>query len=240
MIVDDEPGAIRVLSEDLAAYPDVCLLGTATAWERASGMVVRLRPDLLFLDVEMPGMSGIILWRSVLAELSPETRVVFYTAYDKYAVEALHAAAFDYLLKPYLPEELDAIIGRYRRSFVGEALPEGREAGRRFGIQTGSGLLLLRREDVVLFFFSESRKSWILIGPDREEHKLRTGLSARDLVGLGDSFAQVSQSHVVNLDYLRAIDNKTLECHLYPPFQDLKVIISRRYYAKVREALRIL
>lgn len=117
VIVDDEAASIRNLSNDLAAYDDIRILETTTSAEKARKIIVRQQPDLLFLDVEMPKMSGFDLCQSIRADVHADMRVVFYTAYDKYVLEALRASAFDYLLKPYLPEELDAVIERFRCVF---------------------------------------------------------------------------------------------------------------------------
>ena len=105
VIVDDEAASVRNLSNDLCVYSDVRILETTTSVEKARKIVIRQQPDLLFLDVEMPKMSGLDLWQNIRADVHADMRVVFYTAYDKYVLEALRASAFDYLLKPYLPEE---------------------------------------------------------------------------------------------------------------------------------------
>ena len=106
VIVDDEIASIRNLSNDLSAYSDIRILETTTSVEKARKIIIRQQPDLLFLDVEMPKMSGFDLWQSIRADVHADMRVIFYTAYDKYVLDALRASAFDYLLKPYLPEEL--------------------------------------------------------------------------------------------------------------------------------------
>lgn len=104
VIVDDEAASVRNLSNDLCVYSDVRILETTTSVEKARKIVIRQQPDLLFLDVEMPKMSGLDLWQNIRADVHADMRVVFYTAYDKYVLEALRASAFDYLLKPYLPK----------------------------------------------------------------------------------------------------------------------------------------
>ena len=89
VIVDDEAASIRNLSNDLCVYSDVRVLETTTSVEKARKIVIRQQPDLLFLDVEMPKMSGLDLWQSIRADVHADMRVVFYTAYDKYVLEAL-------------------------------------------------------------------------------------------------------------------------------------------------------
>ena len=246
VIVDDEAASVRNLSNDLCVYSDVRILETTTSVEKARKIVIRQQPDLLFLDVEMPKMSGLDLWQSIRADVHADMRVVFYTAYDKYVLEALRASAFDYLLKPYLPEELDAVIERFRCVFYRSRVNMEQSMRRlladdcKFAIQPVTGLLFLKRSDVLLFRFSDVSRCWQLYLSDRTDYKLRMSVSARDLMNMSVSFVQISQNCIVNLDYLCSIENKTLECHLYPPFDDIELIASRRYFGKVKEWLEIL
>jgi two-component system, LytTR family, response regulator len=98
LIVDDEPLARRGLELRLAAHADVQIVGQAGNGREAGFAVAALRPDLMFLDIQMPEMDGFALLRSLPAENLPLT--VFVTAYDQYALDAFAACAVDYLLKP--------------------------------------------------------------------------------------------------------------------------------------------
>ena len=110
VIIDDEPGAIRALEADLLAYDDIVVADTQTSVGKARRSIMRHQPDIIFVDVEMPGTSGIELMKEMRPLMGSNMHVVFYTAYDKYLIDALRASAFDYLLKPYTTEELRAII----------------------------------------------------------------------------------------------------------------------------------
>ena len=246
VIVDDEIASIRNLSNDLSAYSDIRILETTTSVEKARKIIIRQQPDLLFLDVEMPKMSGFDLWQSIRADVHADMRVIFYTAYDKYVLDALRASAFDYLLKPYLPEELDAVIERFRCVFYRSKVNMEQSMRRlladdcKFAIQTVRGLLFLKREDVLMFRFSDTYRCWQLYLANRTDYKLRMNISARDLLNMSVSFVQISQNCIVNMDYLCSIENKTLECRLYPPFNDIELVASRRYYGRVKELLEII
>ena len=85
-IIDDNPSAIELLRLLLADY-SVSIIGTATDTQSAQDEIVELDPDLVFLDVEMPDMTGLEFWSRVRQELKPDTKVVFYTGYDKYLLE---------------------------------------------------------------------------------------------------------------------------------------------------------
>ena len=246
VIVDDEIASIRNLSNDLSAYSDIRILETTTSVEKARKIIIRQQPDLLFLDVEMPKMSGFDLWQSIRADVHADMRVIFYTAYDKYVLDALRASAFDYLLKPYLPEELDAVIERFRCVFYRSKVNMEQSMRRlladdcKFAIQTVTGLLFLKREDVLMFRFSDTYRCWQLYLANRTDYKLRMNISARDLLNMSVSFVQISQNCIVNMDYLCSIENKTLECRLYPPFNDIELVASRRYYGRVKELQEII
>lgn len=113
LVVDDEPlGRLRV--EDLLrAEPDVEVVGAAEDGLQAVAAIRALRPDLVFLDVQMPGLTGLDVVREIGPEAMPAT--IFVTAYDHYAVGAFEAAAVDYLVKPFDDERFEEALRRARR-----------------------------------------------------------------------------------------------------------------------------
>jgi len=114
VIIDDEPSAVNVLSMLLkkkCSYK-VEVIGTSYSPEEGRALIERLSPDLVFLDIEMPGMSGIDLLRSFT---NPRFRVVFVTAYDAYAVEAFRVSAIDYLLMPVEGDDLVRAVDKIKR-----------------------------------------------------------------------------------------------------------------------------
>ena len=102
LIVDDEPYAREELAELLASDPDIEILGMAGNAIEALGLIQQLKPDVVFLDIQMPKLSGMEL----VAMLDPLPRIVFVTAFDDYAIQAFEENAFDYLLKPVEPARL--------------------------------------------------------------------------------------------------------------------------------------
>lgn len=116
LIVDDEPLARRGLELRLGAHQDVDVVGNAGHGEQAVAMAAELKPDVIFLDVQMPGMDGF----ETLAALPEEDRplVVFVTAFDHHAVRAFEACALDYLLKPVEDERLAQSLERAREALA--------------------------------------------------------------------------------------------------------------------------
>src|ERR1700684_4581360 len=99
VVVDDEQPARELVLELLAKQTDIEIVGVARDGREAIQLIRRHSPDLLFLDIQMPGMSGF----DVLKEISPEAApfTIFITGYDQYAIPAFEASALDYLLKPF-------------------------------------------------------------------------------------------------------------------------------------------
>ncbi|GIV59235.1 LytTR family DNA-binding domain-containing protein [Rhodocaloribacter litoris] len=116
LIVDDEPLARQRLEDLLAARDDVEIAGTADSGRKAVEAIRTLKPDLVFLDVQMPGLTGV----EVVQEVGPEhmPAVIFVTAFDQYAVKAFELAALDYLLKPFDDERFEQAFERARRAVL--------------------------------------------------------------------------------------------------------------------------
>ena len=108
-IVDDEPLAREVVKKHLQKYSDITLVGEASDGFEALKLIPELKPDLLFLDIQMPKISGFEL----LELLSDTPSVIFTTAFDEFALKAFEVNALDYLLKPIDPDELQAAIQKF-------------------------------------------------------------------------------------------------------------------------------
>lgn len=117
-IVDDEPGARRRIQRLLNEEADIEIVGQAGSGREALQLIESEKPDLVFLDVQMPAMNGIEVVRKIGPAHMPA--VVFVTAYDQYAVKAFELAALDYLMKPFDDERFELSLGRVRKS-LGES-----------------------------------------------------------------------------------------------------------------------
>ena len=156
VIVDDDRTAIENLCRELALYPEMDVRGTAVNGAKGRKLIMEQHPDLLFLDVELPDIQGIRLLSEMRDEVLWDMKVVFYTAYDKYLLQALRESAFDYLLKPFVSGDLELIIERYRKAALSHpaipafaasvsALLPQRDT---FMISTVTGFKLLRIEEI--------------------------------------------------------------------------------------------
>lgn len=113
LLVDDEPLAVRGLNIRLEAFEDIEIIGSCSNGREAVKTIKERKPDLVFLDIQMPGFDGFSVMRSLMGEAEIPL-VVFVTAYDQYALDAFEAHALDYLLKPVEEERLQEAVGRVR------------------------------------------------------------------------------------------------------------------------------
>jgi two-component system, LytTR family, response regulator len=126
LIADDEPLAREWVRSAVAEDPELEVIGEAGDGFEAAESIRRLKPDLVFLDVQMPGLDGF----GVIEALSPEEipAVVFVTAFDQYAVRAFEAQAVDYLMKPFSRERVEEAVRRVRELVKGKSLEDFRES----------------------------------------------------------------------------------------------------------------
>jgi len=215
LIVDDEPLARRRLRSLLDAEVDLDIVGECEDGAAAVAETRRLDPDLLFLDVQMPGLDGF----DVLAALGPSTNpaVIFVTAYDEYALRAFDVHAVDYLLKPFDRARLRQAIARARASRVDVA-----DLTRRLRALVGDVTASRRLERLVVksrgrvYFVRVDEIDWIesaghylALHVAREEHLIRETLRTLERRLDPDRFVRIHRSIIVNIDRVR---------HLVPTF----------------------
>ena len=246
IIVDDEINSIQNLEDDLKTYPEIEILDTFTSSQKAKKSIIQYQPDLLFLDVEMPYINGIELLQEIRPYVRNNMRVIFYSAFDKYMLDALRASAFDYLLKPYQTNELKQIVERIKREKSNnsinfdQAMRQLLSNDCKFAVQTISRLLLLRRSEILYFQYSDETRCWQMTLTNMEQYRLRLSTKAKDILNFCPSFIRANTDYILNIDYLSSVENNTLRCILYAPFNHLEISASRRHYSKIKEALNFL
>lgn len=249
VIVDDERSAIDALRHELEPYRDFEVKGIASNGTKGKKMIMELRPDLLFLDVELPDILGLNLLSEIRDDVLWDMKVVFYTSYDKYLLQALRESAFDFLLKPFESEDLKVIIDRYRKAMSTSALlPPLSFASSinallpqhgMFMISTVTGFKLLRLEEIGFFEYLKEKRQWQVVLFNQSRLNLKRNTKAEDIIGYSQAFIQISQSAIVNVNYLAVIDGKC--CQLYPPFHDKSdLVISRNFLKELQERFYVL
>lgn len=214
-LVDDEPLALKRLSRMLQATKRVEIVGMSTDPVDAARAIAEAKPDLVFLDIEMPEMNGF----QMLATLDPQPLVIFTTAYNQYALKAFEVNSVDYLLKPIEPDQLDRALNKLDRLRAGSAArPDIRDllaqvaaaAGQlqhpeymeRIGSRTGERIEFVPVTRVSHFFSggklthaATAAKNYVVDATiDELEHKLDP-----------KKFVRIHRSSILNLDYLHEL-----------------------------------
>src|SRR5262245_43680978 len=206
LVIDDEQPARERLKQLLSAHPDVEVIGEADDGVEAAERIAELSPDLVLLDIQMPGASGL----DVAASLGkPRPAVIFCTAFDQYAVDAFELSALDYLLKPVNRARLAAALERVRSASVKSA---GRDraleqltqasgmAPTRFLAKRGNRFRVVPASDVVAFTFVAGITHLLTAAGQLTMQPTLASLSRRlD----AESFFQVSRNAIIRLDAVK-------------------------------------
>jgi two-component system LytT family response regulator len=195
LIVDDEPLARRELRRLLGAFPSIEIAGEAGNIDEARERIETLAPDVVFLDIQMPGGSGFDL----LAQLDRVPRIVFTTAFDQYAVKAFDVNALDYLLKPIEPERLASALRK-----IQAAPPAARDEplGQIF-VRDGPRCWFVPLREVSLF---SAEGNYVRMLWGRERPLLGRSLAALELKLDPQRFFRANRGQILNLDFIRQVD----------------------------------
>ena len=198
IIVDDEPLARSNLAVLLRLDPTVEIVAECSSGIDAPHMIRELKPDLLFLDVQMPECDGF----DVLELLGNEVpaAVVFVTAYDQYALRAFEAGALDYLLKPFDNARFDLALNRARQKVaLGKTLPRKLE---RLAIKNAGQVSFLKISEID---WIEAADYYACLHVDQRTHMLRRSISELEQDLDPASFCRIHRSTIVNLDRIRSL-----------------------------------
>lgn len=240
VIVDDDEVALENLSFELKKDARFSLEGTARNGKQGKKLIAKVQPDLLFLDVEMPDMTGMEMLQEMRDGIAWNMRIIFYTAYDKYMIQAIREAAFDYMLKPFEEQNLRDILARFIKKvetsqrvplFAGLPL----HTGQTFIVFTPTNdMRALRPAEIGFFRYWSDRKQWEVILNNQPPLVLRRGMTAEQITQYSPGFVQIHQSYIINIDYLILI--KDCKCILYPPFDKVtELLVSRKFKKELQD-----
>jgi two-component system LytT family response regulator len=201
MIVDDEPLARRELRRLLAEFAWIDIVGEAANVGEAAPLIDRLLPELLFLDIQMPGGTGFDL----LERLEHLPRVVFTTAYDKHAVRAFEVNALDYLLKPIEPERLAAAVARAQAAAASApaAVANSGTILERLFLRDGERCWFVPLREVKLF---TAEGNYVRISWDKIHPLLGRPLSSLESRLDSKRFFRANRQQIINLEYIESVD----------------------------------
>ncbi|MBY0433883.1 MAG: response regulator [Cyclobacteriaceae bacterium] len=209
LIIDDEKLARDLLREYLDGYDQIEIIGECAKGNEAVEKINKLKPDLIFLDVQMPGMNGF----DVLEEIDHEPYVIFTTAYDQYAIKAFEKNAVDYLLKPLDEERFRQAVNRAlkrkttEQGGVEELLRSIKAEGRNFEshifVQKSEKLFNLPVEEIV---YLEASGDYTVITTKNDQFVSSSGIGKLEEIMDPDTFIRVHRSTIINLNYLKEIE----------------------------------
>lgn len=243
IIIDDNQRAIDDLQNRLQKYALVEVVAVATTGLDGLARVSECQPDLLFLDVQLPDISGLDFLERVDSFTHGQCRVVMYTAYDEFVLPAFRRKAFDVLLKPIDPQELEIVMRRLAESEPERQQPVDVPSTETGGQEKGKFLLytntvdfkLVDKRDIALFQYNHEVRCWeAVVAGIKQPIRMKRTIKSNDLVSMDAQFIQVNQSFVVNMNYLiEVVDNV---CHFYPPFDNLDYVkVGRLFRRKLVE-----
>ncbi len=240
VIVDDESLARAYLKEMLRAHPKIHVIGECADGFDAVETVIAKRPDLLFLDIEMPRLNGF----EVLEALEPELpHVIFITAFDEYALKAFEVHALDYLLKPFSKDRLAKAVSRLFEGPVAP-MPAARRIAQetrgtndspdRIVVREGGTVTVIAIEDID-FVLAEGDYVSIRVG-ERSHLKLETISTMDALLGSGP-FVRIHRSIILNLSRLDRVDTSETDAKEAVLRDGTRLSVSRSGYKTLMERL---
>lgn len=218
LIVDDEPLATQLMQKWLATFEDVEIVAVCRNGREAIEQCELLRPDALFLDIQMPGMTGLDVVARLQGDVMP--MVVFATAYDEFALQAFELNAIDYLLKPFDMERLTLSVQRLReRKQITEALDikaplinaianikndadEGSFQARKLAIKDGGEIVLLPFEEIE---WVDAAGDYMCVHSKGETHIMRVTMKELEAKLNAPFFLRVHRSTIVNAECINSV-----------------------------------
>ncbi len=237
IIIDDERLARQELKTLLASYPEIQIVGEANNAETAIESIKQLKPDVIFLDIQMPGKNGFEL----LEEISGVPEVIFVTAYDEYAIRAFEVNALDYLLKPVQSSRLAETIKKILNKESTEK-HETKEQTQPLNdndqvfVKDGEKCWFVKLSDVHLF---ESEGNYVRIYFDKNRPLILRSLNNLDERLNNRTFFRASRKHIINLKWVESIENWFNGGLMVKLRGGEQVEISRRQAAKLKDMMSL-
>lgn len=250
LIVDDEMPARRELLYILSNIENIEVVGEASHGLEALELNKKLKPDIMFLDIQMPQMSGIEVARRLMEE-EHKPMIIFVTAYDRFAVEAFEVNAIDYLLKPISEERLQKRLEKITRSkgkdeifdfsILNKLIQEIKAATNttihRLSLYCNNRLIPIEIKDII--YATVEDKSTVVVS---NKGKFETNYTLNDLMDKLDSsiFFRSHKSYIINLNYIESIEpwfNSTYNINL-KGYKE-KIPVSRSYAKSFKEIMNI-
>jgi len=238
VIIEDEPEALHLLQSLLEGNNLAKVTGSATDPFKAAALISSLNPDIVFLDIKMPGKSGFDILDDLNRMNINLPFIVFITAYDEYAIRAFEYAAFDYLLKPVEPGRLFETVLRCRNRDIQREKQKSillAESHKKLLFRNVSGFVIIDPSEIV---YIEADGNYSVFHLDADKTETVTSLLHKIEIQLpGIKFFRTSRSAIINTTYLKKINTRQLQCLLVKNQNEFRVDISRE---KINDLIKLM
>ena len=237
LLIDDERLARQELKNLLSAYPEIQVIGEANNAETAIENIKQLKPDVIFLDIQMPGKNGFEL----LEEISGVPEVVFVTAYDEYAIRAFEVNALDYLLKPVQSSRLSETVKKILNKDASGAHEPVEQTqplndNDQVFVKDGEKCWFVKLSDIRLF---ESEGNYVRVHFEKNRPLILRSLNNLDERLNNRTFFRASRKHIINLKWVESIENWFNGGLMVKLRGGEQVEISRRQAAKLKDMMSL-
>ncbi|MFY8037294.1 MAG: LytR/AlgR family response regulator transcription factor [Cyclobacteriaceae bacterium] len=232
ILIDDEPLAIAELQSMLGAYTEIDVIAVSNDAKEGIEQIQQLSPQLLFLDINMPGKSGFDL----LSELSYAPEVIFVTAYDQFAIKAFEVNALDYILKPVNPERLKEAITKVIRKLTQTEGEKALDINKRIFIKDGEQCFFVPIHQI---FYVESVGNYVRLYFRDKKAMLHRSLNYLEEKLPEEHFFRTSRQEMINVNYIKNIVpyfSNTLQVEME---SGIKIDLSQRQSVKFKEKMGI-
>jgi two-component system, LytTR family, response regulator len=242
-VVDDEALARQILREFLSSHPEIELVAECANGFEAVKAVAELKPDLVFLDIQMPKLDGF----EVLELIGNDTAVVFVTAHDNFAIRAFEVHAVDYLMKPVAAGRFEAALKRAEERLEGKA-PSNRPAAaelaaaarppaqylERIPVRDGARVSII---PVAKLDYAEAQDDYVALASDGKKHLKQQTIASLETALDPSRFMRIHRSYIVNLERVAKIEPYSKDSHVAVLTTGAQLPVSRAGYARLRTFL---
>jgi two-component system, LytTR family, response regulator len=241
VIVDDEELARQVLREFLSAHREIELVAECANGFEAVKSVTELKPDLLFLDIQMPKLDGF----EVLELIGSDLRVIFVTAFDSYAIKAFEVHAVDYLLKPFGADRFEAALNRAKEGLASKksSHPEMPPADLAAAARPPSQYLdrVAVRDGTRVFIipiskldYVEAQDDYVALATEGKKHLKQQTISSLESALDPSRFLRIHRSYIVNLERVVKVEPYAKDTHVAVLSSGVQLPVSRAGYTRLR------
>jgi two-component system, LytTR family, response regulator len=238
VIVDDEDLARQMLREFVSKHPEIEIVAECANGFEAVKAVTELKPDLLFLDIQMPKLNGF----EVLELIGTDRAIVFVTAYDEYAIRAFDIHAVDYLLKPFGADRFESALQRVKQRLGGKLPPPAElsssarpeQYAERIVVRDGTRVYII---PVAKLDYAEAQDDYVALSSEGKKHLKQQTISSLETILDPSRFLRIHRSYIVNLEKVTKIEPYSKDSYVVVLANGAQLPVSRSGYARLRAFL---